>query len=459
MAEEFIGYTEQLRLIREAISNPQESSVINVIGTYGSGRSSLLRYIREQVVGLEKTWQLPQTRAPKVVLVDGQSFVKKDKFLDFLARHVNSQLREAKGEPAPTNGGVDYMIRRLHDLSADDHMVLIIVDNFPRILERIRPEEVQGLNRLKLGAHYIFVTDSRSIREIAPSVVATSDFFKSVQHVTLPPLERHDALALLRARLNRLQSENGVQRCVFEPAALEFIYELAGGNQGLLTAVLRRAYFDHCRDLSNENGNTIGRQAVVDKRFLRYLPVDDSVRGYLRAIVSSGDYLGDETKKEFLVDIAMNTLSESDEKWQLLKYDTALHKKLNVMGFLARPSELRFDSRLLQYTVLSEFIPVSFSDAERRALEILMRSRPTLVSFEQLEELLHDDAGATEQADIRRYVDSTVSRVRKKLAAIPNNDYFRLENVRGRGFFLASPIPFDIYLEKSADTSQGVPSR
>lgn len=459
MAEEFIGYTEPLRLIKDAISSPQESSVINVIGTYGSGRSSLLRYVREQIVGSERSWQLPHAQEPKVVLVDGQSFVKKDSFLEFLARHVNSQLREDKADPPPKNGGVEYMIRRLHDLSADDHMVLIIVDNFPRILERISPEEVQGLNRLKLGAHYIFVTDSRSIREIAPSVVATSDFFKSVQHVTLPPLERHDALALLQYRLNRLQSENGVQRCVFETAALEFIYELAGGNQGLLTAVLQRAYFDHCRDLSNENGNTIGRQAVVDKRFLRYLPVDDSIRGYLRAIVSSGDYLGDETKKEFLVDIAMNTMSELDDKWDLLKYDTALHKKLNVMGFLARPSELRFDSRLLQYTVLSEFIPVSFSDAERRALEILMRSRPTLVSFEQLEELLHADAGSDEPTEIRRYVDSTVSRIRKKLTAIPNKEYFKLENVRGRGFFLASPIPFDIYLEKSANVSQEAPSR
>jgi hypothetical protein len=444
----FVGYQEQLKRIKDTITHPREASVINVLGAYGSGRSSLLDFIRYQLTQGE--WTMPQTNPPIVIVADGQSFVSGDRFLEFLAHAVNPRLALQPQLPIPILGEepVDKMIEQLRILSTNDYPVIIMIDNFTRVLTRMEEGEVQDLNRLKFGGlHYILVTDSRSLHEIAPKLVHVSDFLRSAQHVAFPPLSKTDALTFLAHKLDELQKDNQEQGCVLAEDVIDYIVQLAGGNPGLLYAVLKKVYFDRCGERQNKGGNVIDRSGIETQKFLRYLPEDDGVKYYLNNLLASVDFLSDDEKRHFLVDIAMENVS-SDAEWNMLQHDTALHKRLHVMGFIVDPAELRFGSRLLQYHILSQVMPISFSISEKKAISMIVQVRPSLVTFEQLSDLLKTDADTDDPEVLRRYVDSTIARIRKKLERTPNRGAFTLNNVRGQGFYMASSIPFDIFLNK-----------
>lgn len=460
MPDEFVGYREQLLKIKEIITHPRESSVINIVGAYGSGRSSLLDYIQDRLTN--KAWKMPQDEDPIVVFIDGQGFVKQDKLMPFLAQQINLKLEKFTTlvdlPSANAEDPVTSMVDHLRRLSVLDYPIIILIDNFTRILTRIQNEqEVQDLNQLKFsGIHYILVTDSRSVHEIAPGLANVSDFLRTAQHVAFPPLSLTESLGFIQKKIVELQEDNAKQPCKLTDSASSFIYELAGGHSGLLYAILKRIYFDHCRHHApNGNGLYLDRKDIDNEKFLRYLPEDESVKYYLNNLIASVDFLESDAQKQFLVDIVMGNLNKKEHS--LLRLDTAFHKRLNVMGFLADPSQLEVGGKLLQYGILTQVIPAGFSSSEATVLNALVRARPGLVTFEQLTDIIKAEAKSDDDDTLRSLADSTIARIRRKLDQIPNHAAFIINNVRGRGFYMMSPIPFDVFMSEGASVfSQGI---
>jgi len=453
--KDYTGYQRQFLAIRDAISHPRESSVINITGAYGSGRSSILDYIQYQLE--ERLWPLEQTESPIVIRVQGQNFIKEDSFLGFLASQVISQISSLSGiiVPDEIDPPTEKMFQQLRWLSDKDHPIIIMIDNFNRIVERLKPTEAQGLNRLKIsGIHYILVSDYRSIYEIAPKLAHVSDFFKNAQPIAFPPLNNKDSQTLLHLVLSDLDKLYGEEKCcIIEDDALSLIEDLAGGHATLLVSVLRHAYFDLCNPGLATGNITINKEMLSESGFLRFLPENDVISNYIgKMIQSTKDYPLSLNELQFLVNIAMHSNQAENSDLTALSNETKVRIRLSTMGFLRDPQGQEIGSKLIQFSILNNIIPLVFSDSEKAVINLFLLKRPGLISFQELDDILGERFIASEDAKVRRqYIDSTISRIRKKLAHIPNSMALPIDNVRGEGFYLGSSIPFDVFYNKGPE--------
>jgi hypothetical protein len=456
--KEYTGYQRQLLTIRDAVSHPRESSVINITGAYGSGRSSILDYIQYQLE--EHLWALEQIEQPIVIRVQGQNFTKEDSFLEFLALQISSQISNINTIQSPVEADqpVEKMFQQLQWLSDSDHPVFIMIDNFNRIIERLEPTEAQGLNRLKIsGVHYLFVTDYRSIHDIAPKLARISDFFKNYQPIAFPPLNKKDSQTLLNLVLSDLDELYEREKCCFTEDALALIENLAGGHAKLLVSVLQHAYFDLCEpELSTVV--QVDAEKLCQGTFLRFLPENDVISSYLNKMIeSTKDYPLSLNELQFLVSIAMQSDSVPNLNGSILPNETKVRIRLSTMGFLRDPQNSDIGSKLIQFAILNNIIPLVFSDAEKAVVDLFQSKRPGLITFQELDGVLGDKYVKSEDPKTRRrYIDSTISRIRKKLASIPNAKAIPIDNERGEGFYIGSSIPFDLFYAKGPDVFRSI---
>lgn len=426
MTKEFYGHKKQLETIRLAITNPRESSIINIIGTYGSGRSALLDSIEHNV--LSKNWQMPQSRDPIVITIQGTNFSQGDDLIDFFHYQVINKIQAIPDMNINAEEDLPTILRKV---SAQDYPIIIMIDNFTRIMEKINPLEAQGLNRLRpAGVHYILVTDFRSLEEISSRVYIISDFFKTAHPIHLTPVTTEEAVHIIEQEINEYSLKD---KCTLEGKYIESIVDLGGGNPGLLKAISRYL----CYELGGMN--TIVKNNALDSRewnrILRNLPVEDTIHYYLTLILDSVLKLSIR-ERESLIEISFEQFTQDLE--------VQLAKKFRVMGLLASDN-VRISGKLMQFIILNNLITVNFSDAETKAFELFYRSRPGLITFDDLNIAIKDYVEENNPESARQFIDSTVSRIRKKIADIPNCIAFSITNERGLGFYARSEISFDLF--------------
>jgi hypothetical protein len=146
---QYIGQKKALDNIQSALATPRESRMLNIVGTYGSGRSALLAYI-EQEIRL-KNWEMPQLADPIIIIVQGMNYSTDDRFLNFLTSHLTKHIEaQIGGELSPNS-----LAQSLSEIAAQDIPVIIMIDNFARIMDRLQDSEAHELNKLRpVGVHY-----------------------------------------------------------------------------------------------------------------------------------------------------------------------------------------------------------------------------------------------------------------------------------------------------------------
>ena len=444
-SEPYFGHAKERKVIHDLITHPRESYVINLVGTYGSGRSFLLDYICSQLT--DSLWNLPQGRDAVTIQIQGQHFIKTDELLVFLAKQILYELKRKYSDlweqynlRLTETDIIDDLLYALETLTAEDFPIVVMVDNFTRVLERIEKNELEGLNRLRMsGIHYILVTYYRTIREIIPTLFFISEFLKDAKAVFLTALSRSEALSLLHYK-NRVLS-NG--RCELSNETLEAIYEIAGGHPGLLLTVLQHFLFKYCQD---EETTPLTLQEEQLKNTLRFLPDDADITYYLDKLQESIQRLPS-IEQAFLLDIAIELLESRKSKWQTYRQQPKLLQHFQVMGLIGKDTtHLTTEGKLIQYMLANHLMTEGFSPTERHVLEALLRVYPSLLPFDEISSTLAELADFSDELESKRqFVDSTISRVRKKLNSLPNRKAYTIRNVRGQGFYMTKNISFDMF--------------
>ena len=426
---EYLGRKKELETIRTALTSYRESSNFNVVGNHGSGRSELLRVIEDNITNGE--WEFPHQNKPIVMILQGINFVQGINFIEFLSNQVSDRIQQAVGIKVEAGGDFPLLLSKA---AAQDYPIVIMIDNFTRIMERLEPGEAQGLNRLRpAGVHYILVTDYRPLEAISPQVYEASDFFKYTRPVYLKPLNREDSVKMVEQEISAYP-EAGRQPA--DARLLETIADIAGGMPGLLANVA--SYF--CFQISEGHFDGVMRSGDDKRttRFLRYLPVESAIRFSLNLLLDTIVHDLSLLEKHTLVDIALE-----GKGVDLSELDVDLENKFRIMGFLSAEA-IRISGKLMQYTILNNVVPINFSGTEIKVFEKFYRSRPGLTSFDELTQLLKEEAPDPDNSlAFRQYIDSTVARIRKKIKEMPNRAAFTIMNERGLGFFSKSEVSFD----------------
>lgn len=452
MTLEYAGHIRQVETLRQGLTAPRGTASFNIMGAHGSGKSTLLAYLQQQLLSDCEEWKMPGSDKPRILWIDGQSYTSPDRFIDFFVRNLAPYAadipqikRNEEGEITP-----DDLIEYLRHFTKDDVPLVILIDNFARIMERLHKMEAQGLNVLRQPRiFYVIATDFRSLSQINPPVAAASTFFQDVVEIHLTPLAKREAEKLLCDRNKPPLNQR------LDKSDLQTIQCIAGGHPGLLVAALR--YFSFQQDVHNG----LGDWAKLDKRkqsLLWFLPEDESIKHYLTLICRSFSHLGPSIQ-EFLIHVAMHHKEEASVRKMLRNH--RLMQQLRMMGFIELNDKLEpfVPGSLLEYLILSYVTTANFSEPERAIFDQLRLRQPNLVTFEELANVLEKFIPIEESASQgedgiyetqRRFVESTLNRVRRKLSGSPNKAAFNIQNERGVGFYIQSLVSFDIFYEKGS---------
>ena len=438
---EYIGQEPALDIIRLALVNQRDSAMLNIIGPYGSGRSSLLSFIAAQLE--TRGWRLPPSAPPVPILVQGMSYSVGDRFIPFLTRQIRHQLEQK----VQVSADPDFDLADcLNSVAAQDVPIIIMIDNFSRIMERLESDEVEGLNRLRpAGVHYILATDHRGLSEISKPIYEGSEFFKDARPVHLTPLNPDESKRLVSTTAS---SSHLPGTCELEALHVDRTIELAGGHPGLLDAATRSLCFA-VHKISSPS-SPARHEDFKWSAFYRKLIEDDRVRYYLSRLVDSVKGALSLPEQVYLLGIAVQ---EADAPERL----TVIDEKLRKFWLLDSNT---ISGRLLQFGLLDELSPIKLSQPESAVFDILKTSRPGLVPFEHIFAAVYPEARPSEReksftSSRSQRVQSIVARVKAKVSKLPNQAAFTITNERQRGYFVRSEAPFDKFMAMGPQTFQG----
>lgn len=431
----YIGQQNALDIIKTSLESPRESKMLNIIGIFGSGKTSLLTYLEEELV--KKVWKLPQPYDPIVITIQGTNYSSGNSFISFLAGPIIRQLERKLSrtfESSDSNNLVDY----LDYLSAEDIPLIIIIDNFARIMERIEIHEAQDLNRLRPGGvHYILVTDHRELSEISKPVYEASEFFKDAKPVRLNPLSIAESTELVKSEFANLR---GQVESDLDNEDLTLILRFAGGHPGLLQAVTHAMMF--LGNVQKQPRPYSNHKNASWSQFLKKLPDEDRIKYYLVRFLELAQCGLSISEQEYLLDISSGNFSlhevsnEIDEKLEKL-WLTTNHQILND---------------LVKFCLLSRLAPLSLSEPEKIVFDELEKSRPSVVKFETIYDAIFpkEDAkklGKVSLAEQKQLTQSIISRLRKKISKLRNRTAFKISSIRAQGYSIKSEVTFETYFK------------
>ena len=458
----FVGRHNAKRLIRSILSSSWETTIFNIFGMYGSGKTAFSEYIKQQIES--GNWSLISQDAgkPKVIFISGKSFGKqKETFINFLYQNLQSYLGLTNFNELGMNDVPLYAQLRsqLLEISLNKHPLIIIVDDFARIMEHIEVSEVFSLNSLLVpGVHYIFITDHRNLGEIDPAKYSASPFFHTAVVIPLFPLSRQEARELITSineyEATFISQEVGgkIQDYSLEEGDFILIQKLAGGHAGLLVSLTKLFHYEKFERVLD------GKQEIQtdqDKRLriLLYKVLQDgSVKEYLYNIAKTLDGITFDVQY-FLLSVAIQDRNKK-KGIENVRELGAHRSKLVVMNLinedLAEGDYI--PGELIRFTILRSIIDKPFSGFEEALLKLLKLRSPELVSFAMIEKELAPHMIDLDEATKKRLINSTISRLRKKIATSVNPRAFHIENIRGEGFCLKSLVTLEAFFEQGSST-------
>lgn len=451
----YFGQVTNLDRIQNGLAELRGSASFNIVGTVGAGKTGLLNYIQQQLTRSEEAWLIRQGSSVEVIRLDGKNFVKERSFIEFFIEGLDLHFG-SRWDHIQQSAGVDSLADPLaitqifRWVTRNDLSLVIMIDNFANIMERLSEAEAMKLNYLKHPyVNYILVTDHRSVAEINNLAFSASTFFKDIIELHLSPIGYREADQFIQRECESLGAD-----CVASSCDWSLIHQLGGGHPGLLKELVRLC--SHRKRLRQIDGGWDTRPLNdANRSILRFLPQEDLVRDYLSKIADSLTSLTP-SEQELLVEIAMGWFGTEKSTVSHL-YNPAMRLRFLVRGLIDTENVLQpvISSQLIQFTILQNLTNVKFSEAEEIVFNLLRRKRPGLASFEDLDAALNtfmppEKAGSGRDPR-RRFIDSTMIRVRKKLEEASNRAAFALENERGRGFYMYSQVTFDEFYEQGPE--------
>lgn len=218
--DRFAGRSLQRTDIKARIGGISAQSV-SVVGLYRSGKSSLLRYIRE------RTFEFcTSTQRPLVVMLDLQRkhLHTPEGILEGLRREIHSQTGQSPWNQQHSNDGF-AVDDGLEDLRNSGIRLLVMLDELECIGARLDRFQDWGEDfRAKATAGYfaLVLTTRRPIEEIYGRCGLTSPFGNIFSTVTLGALLESEWRALVRGGFDRIGT-------IPSEADMRLIDDLAGG--------------------------------------------------------------------------------------------------------------------------------------------------------------------------------------------------------------------------------------
>lgn len=219
-AERFYGHVELRGQLKGWLGGSSPQSCM-LVGLHRSGKSSLLRYIRERP---DEFFQ-PNQR-PLIVLLnfaDATCATPAD-VLESLRRSLEEQLGRAPWRPAENTDPhtVKAAMERLRD---QGRRLVVLIDEFQNITRR--PDEFthwgdDWRSKMQSGCLTCVIASVRPVSEVYRQVGHTSPFGNDLRDATLGAIETADWQALVRAGMNSAKRR-------LRGGDLELIDELAGG--------------------------------------------------------------------------------------------------------------------------------------------------------------------------------------------------------------------------------------
>lgn len=457
----FIDRYKAKKNVEFFLSSSWETTILNIVGTYGSGKTRFLKYIKFQIEN--DLWKLigqDIDNKPQVIIISGKSFEKeKSRFIDFFYDNL-SLFIEMKDASSLNEDGISiytYMRKRLLEVSLSEKPMVIIFDDFAHVMKHMDETEVLSLNSLLVpGVHYILTTDHRNLKDIDPEKYSSSPFFHTARVINLFPISPENSRKMIEA-VNKTEEDGllathksgSTDNFRLGKQVIDLIIQLAGGHAGLLVALTKLSFFQIFSPiLSGEE--IIEFDELQKSKFLRYRVLEDgSVKDYLYNIMKTLETVSSDVIN-IILGIAISD-RENDKSTDLPSIAGELRLKLIIMNILNEDFHTEFDSipgELIRFSILQNFMNKPFSGLEDELLKLLSLYSPDLVSFDLIKKKLsHHVDDIPNEKDQKRLIDSTISRLRKKIDTSINPEAFNIENVRGEGFYLTSDVKFDKFLE------------
>jgi hypothetical protein len=477
----YIGRDDILSALKSGFEQVQASNRFNIVGGEGLGRTSLLNYLYHALLRDNKnntafrkapddpwTWSIPFK--PIVIFISSEGFSSLDSFIMLLHSHLKHYVEQNphhmlhdfvwqfSGEAFAEADDLERLAYETHinlKSMTRQYNVIILIDDFHRIFERMSEYEISHLQMLyPLHTHYVLVTDYRSCFEINWKRATSSDFFTGMTVLAMTCFsrdERCDFIKYLNERdYNRALSNEEV----------DLIIKLAGGNPSLITAVLKKLH-------------TSAPKASIDPQiqevFLRHLLDDHNVmqptiRKLKVAITSLSPHL-----QEFLLYLATGWADKKRDLWLPLvsSEDIAELLKRGLLSPERVEPPYELDSVIVQYLVVTTIHRLQLSPSEAVLFDALYAER-RLFAIAEIENLF----GQANVAEIfetrykgddvskerRRFLDSTLARLRRKIKEQPNRATLFITQGANGGYMLVSLVRLDIlmkYGEKTFDLNEG----
>lgn len=217
-AHRFVGRHEQFRVIRNKFG-ADTSQCLSIIGFRRSGKSSILKYIRERPLEFCEPDQ-----HPIILLLDLQDnrFETPTGLLEGLRREITTATGKIpwsdQNEPFEVGDGLARLV-------AEDYRLIILLDEFESIKKRIDLFERWGADwraKVNAGLFVLGICSQRPLAETYTSWGLTSPFANVFTETTLGSFTDSEWRKLVTERFS--MTGNSVS-----DSDLALIYELAGG--------------------------------------------------------------------------------------------------------------------------------------------------------------------------------------------------------------------------------------